>query len=229
SPTYIAPESETEKALAQIWAEILEKKKETISIDSNFFQQGGHSLKATIMMARIQEKLAVAVPLSKIFHTPTIRKIAAYINGTAKTARHPVTAVETREYYPLSYNQQRMYILYEMQPESNAYNMPEIVDLQHAVEPKDAAKTLDHLISRHESLRTSFKKVADHPRQFIAETVKNPLQTFDVSTLQTAEKAKTLQTIYKEYASKPFELTGPSLLRATLVKMTEKNYRLMLT
>ncbi|MCP4154747.1 MAG: hypothetical protein GY757_43905, partial [bacterium] len=124
---YAAPGSETEKALAQIWAEVLEKEKETISINTSFFQLGGHSLKATIMMVRIQKKLAVTVPLSRIFHTPTIREIADYIEAaaeTAKTARHPVKSVEKREYYPLSYNQQRMYILYEMQPESSAYNIP---------------------------------------------------------------------------------------------------------
>ncbi|MCP4148970.1 MAG: hypothetical protein GY757_14580, partial [bacterium] len=113
--------------------------------------------------------------------------------------------------------------------ESNAYNMPEIVDLQHAVEPKDAAKALDHLTSRHESLRTSFKKVADQPRQCIAETVKNPLETIDVSTLEITEKTKTLENIYQETATKPFDLTRPPLLRATLVKVAEKNYRLMFT
>ncbi|MCP4156928.1 MAG: amino acid adenylation domain-containing protein, partial [bacterium] len=227
SPTYIAPKSETEKALTQIWAEILEIKKEAISINSNFFQLGGHSLKATIMMARIQKKLTAAVPLSKIFRTPTIRELAAYIEGTGKNTRHHVKTVENREYYPLSYNQQRMYILHEMQPDSTAYNIPGYVDLEHAIEPKDAKKILDVLISRHESLRTLFKKVDDQPRQFIVKTVKNPLETIDVSTLETAEKKQTLENIYKETASKPFDLTRPPLLRARLIKMASQNYRLM--
>ncbi|MCP4151725.1 MAG: hypothetical protein GY757_28535, partial [bacterium] len=69
---YVAPKSETEIALAHIWAEILDMEKNTISINTNFFQLGGHSLKATMMMAKIQEKMAAVVPLSKIFRTPTI-------------------------------------------------------------------------------------------------------------------------------------------------------------
>ncbi|MCP4156073.1 MAG: AMP-binding protein, partial [bacterium] len=171
---YAAPESETEMALVQIWTEILEKEKEEIGINTNFFQLGGHSLKATKMAARIEEKLAAAVPLAKIFRTPTIREIAAYIEKTGKTAEIPVCTAENREYYPLSYNQQRMYILHEMQPGSSAYNMPGNIDLEHAVEPKEVAKALEILTLRHESLRTLFKKVEDHPRQFIVETVKNP-------------------------------------------------------
>ncbi|MCP4157509.1 MAG: AMP-binding protein, partial [bacterium] len=213
--------------MTQIWTEILGKEKETISINSNFFQLGGHSLKANIMTVRIQKQLAATVPLAQIFRTPTIRQLATYIETTVKTAELPVKAVEIREYYPLSYNQQRMVILYEMQPESSAYNIPGYIDLEHQVEPKDTAKALEVLISRHESLRTLFKKVEDHPRQFIVETVKNPLETIDVSALETTKKKRTLETIYNETASKPFELTKPPLLRARLVKMAEKSYRLM--
>ncbi|MCP4146927.1 MAG: AMP-binding protein, partial [bacterium] len=119
--------------------------------------------------------------------------------------------------------------LYEMQPESSAYNIPGNLDLEHAVEPKDTAKTLEKLISRHESLRTAFKKVEDHPRQFIAETVKNPLETSDLSTQEAAQKKRTIQTIYKEIATKPFDLTRPPLLRVRLVKETANNYRLLFT
>ncbi|MCP4153888.1 MAG: hypothetical protein GY757_39545, partial [bacterium] len=229
SPTYIVPKSETEKELVQIWAEILDVEKETISINTNFFQLGGHSLKATRMMVKIQKKLAVTVSLAKIFSTSTIKELATYIDGTGKTVEQPVTAVESREYYPLTYNQQRMYILNEMQPESSAYNMPGKVGLEHAVEPKQVAKALEQLIARHESLRTAFKKVEDHPCQFIVKNVKNPLETIDVSTLETAEKEQALENLYKETATRPFELTRPPLLRARLVKMAEKKYRLMFT
>ncbi|MCP4155785.1 MAG: hypothetical protein GY757_49120, partial [bacterium] len=167
------------------------------------------------------------VPLSKIFRTPTIKEIAIHIDGTGKAPRHPAKAVETREYYPLSYNQQRMYILNEMQPQSSAYNIAGSLDLEHAVEPGDAAKAFEELITRHESLRTVFKKVEDHPRQFIVETVKNPMETIDLSTLEAEEKKRTQETIYKETANKPFQLAQPPLLRARLVKIAAQNYRLM--
>ncbi|MCP4148257.1 MAG: AMP-binding protein, partial [bacterium] len=224
---YVAPETETERVLTQIWTEILGVKKNTISINTNFFQLGGHSLRGIVMMEKIQQKLAVAVPLSRIFRTPTIRELATYIEEIGKTNEHPVTAVELREYYPLSYNQQRIYILHEMQPESSAYNMSGYVDLEHAVEQEDAEKALDVLVSRHESLRTVFKKVQDQPRQFITQTVKNPLETIDLSTLEAARKKQTVENFYQETATKPFELSKPPLLRIRLVTKAAESYRLI--
>ncbi|MCP4146376.1 MAG: hypothetical protein GY757_01375, partial [bacterium] len=80
-----------------------------------------------------------------------------------------------------------------------------------------------------------FKKVEDHPRQFIAETVKNPLQatqtaqTTDLSTMEAAEKKQALENIYRETATKPFDLTRAPLLRVRLVKKAAENYRLIFT
>ncbi|MCP4150788.1 MAG: hypothetical protein GY757_23785, partial [bacterium] len=224
---YVSPRNETERVLVQIWSEILAVEKETISTNSNFFQLGGHSLNATIMTVRIQQKLAAAVPLSKIFRSPTIKELATFVDGAGKSAVRPVEAVETREYYPLSFNQRRMYILFKMQPESSAYNLPGHVDLEHDVERADAVKTLERLLARHESLRTVFKPVYDLPRQFIVQRLENPLEYFDVSSLQEVEKQRLLNGIYKKIASEPFELSEPPLLRVGLVKIEAGYYRLM--
>ncbi|MCP4149989.1 MAG: AMP-binding protein, partial [bacterium] len=91
----------------------------------------------------------------------------------------------------------------------------------------DAEKALDVLVSRHESLRTVFKKVQDQPHQFITQTVKNPLETIELSTLEAARKKQTVENIYQETATKPFELSKPPLLRVRLVKKAAESYRLM--
>jgi amino acid adenylation domain-containing protein len=73
--------NETEEKLVEIWAEVLEIEKNKIGIDSNFFQLGGHSLKATILIAKIHHEFDYKFPLNKIFETPNIRSISKLIRA----------------------------------------------------------------------------------------------------------------------------------------------------
>ncbi|HLP61482.1 MAG TPA: amino acid adenylation domain-containing protein [Candidatus Deferrimicrobium sp.] len=76
---YEAPGNEIEEKLVNIWSEILSTGKENISVTARFFDLGGHSLKATVMVARIYREFAVHVPLVQVFNTPTIRDLAEYL------------------------------------------------------------------------------------------------------------------------------------------------------
>ena len=87
-----------EEKLAEIWSEVLSVKKTQISIDANFFESGGHSLKATVMASRIHKALDVPVPLAEIFKTPTIRGLAKYIRAAARDKYIAIQPVEERDY-----------------------------------------------------------------------------------------------------------------------------------
>ncbi|MCP4214507.1 MAG: amino acid adenylation domain-containing protein [bacterium] len=80
APTYTAPRNETEKKLVEIWAEVLELNDEKISVDTDFFQIGGHSLRATILATRINKAFNVSIPLAQVFQAPTMEKLARYID-----------------------------------------------------------------------------------------------------------------------------------------------------
>ncbi|MCP4217914.1 MAG: amino acid adenylation domain-containing protein, partial [bacterium] len=88
--TYVAPADAVEGKVTEIWSQILGIEESTISVNGNFFQMGGHSLKATVMISRIHKELESKVPLAEIFNTPSIRGIAQYIKNSKKKKYPPI-------------------------------------------------------------------------------------------------------------------------------------------
>ncbi|MCP5047738.1 MAG: hypothetical protein GY940_11245, partial [bacterium] len=152
---------------AQIWAQTLAIPQDRVTLAADFFQSGGHSLKATVLMTTIQQQLNVKVPLVEIFKTPTIDGLARFIKENTTFTQEHITPepVEQKEYYPLSPAQKRLYILQQMNLESVIYNMPEIIALPKQAGKEKLEHTFRQLIHRHESLRTSFHLAAGTPVQ----------------------------------------------------------------
>ncbi|HLP59043.1 MAG TPA: amino acid adenylation domain-containing protein, partial [Candidatus Deferrimicrobium sp.] len=226
-PTGLPPRNEIEMKLAEIWATILEIEPATISRDDNFFNLGGHSLKATILVSKIYKEFNVKLPLIKIFQQSTIRDLAAVIAQSHQTLFLDIPIVETGEYYPLSYHQQRLYILCQLQPGSPAFHMPGAVDLEHEVDPTVVAKVLERLIRAHESFRTSIAMIEGQAVQVVHKEVSLPCEILDLSMLNAEEKAEKLNEVHLRIAGLPFDLSRPPLLRSGLVKLAPFHYRLM--
>ncbi|MCP5049421.1 MAG: hypothetical protein GY940_19785, partial [bacterium] len=106
--SYTAPSTLVEIKLVRIWSQVLKIDESLIGIDTNFFELGGQSLKATILSARIHKQLNVMVPLGEIFRTPTIKGLAQYILGAAQERYDAIEPAEKREYYSLSSAQKRL-------------------------------------------------------------------------------------------------------------------------
>ncbi|NIM11725.1 MAG: amino acid adenylation domain-containing protein [Candidatus Aminicenantes bacterium] len=164
---YVAPENDIQGELAAIWSELLGIDAERIGIDDNFFEKGGHSLKATTMMSKIHKELNVKVDLLEIFKSPTIRDLSRYIEGLKEDVYTSITPVEEREYYPLSSAQKRLFVLQQLVLESTAYNMPVVVVLEGELDREKLESTFRQMIESHESLRTSFQLVQKGPVQKI--------------------------------------------------------------
>ncbi|MCP4155438.1 MAG: hypothetical protein GY757_47380, partial [bacterium] len=96
-----APRNEIEKKLVALWAHVLDREVNSIGIDTNFFQLGGHSLRATILTAVIHKELNVKVPLAELFRTPTIRGLAEYIRGLEENKYTSIQPTEKQSFYPL--------------------------------------------------------------------------------------------------------------------------------
>jgi len=144
-----------ELSLRKIWAGVLNIPDNSIGADQNFFRLGGHSLKATILTARIHKQLNVRVPLAEIFKSPTIRDQADYIRTQAPGSFVAIPASEKKDYYPLSSAQKRLYVLQQLDPRSTAYNIPQTVNLPQQLSPTQLETIFQRLIQRHESLRSS--------------------------------------------------------------------------
>jgi amino acid adenylation domain-containing protein len=199
--TYIAPRNEIETKLAGIWADILGLNRDAsaapIGIDVDFFKLGGHSLKATILISRMHKEFDVKMSLVEMFENPTIRELAEKINESAATGFTSIEPAATQEYYELSPAQQRLYVIYQMDPGSLIYNMPETLLLKGKVEKEKIRETFNKLIRRHESLRTSFHMVGGKPMQRVHGAVE-----FDIGPIGPIVR--------------PFDLAKAPLFRAAL-------------
>ncbi|NIM16730.1 MAG: amino acid adenylation domain-containing protein, partial [Candidatus Aminicenantes bacterium] len=167
----VPPRDKIEKTLVELWSHVLDIQEEKIGIDAEFFQLGGHSLKAVTLLSRIHKELNVNIPLTEIFKTPTIRGLRAYIREAANDQYVSIRIAEKREYYHLSSAQKRLYMLHHMEEQNITYNMPQIIPLPLEIDKKKLENTFRKLIWRHESLRTSFFMIKSEPVQMIHDRV----------------------------------------------------------
>jgi acyl carrier protein len=214
---FAAPRDETGKKLAEIWAEVLKIEKTDISIDHNFFQLGGHSLRATVLAVKIQKEFNVELTVEDIFTLTTIRQLSEYIKKDAGKKKFlSIEAVEKKEYYPLSSAQKRLFFIQQMLPESIAYNLTQVFVLKGKFGRDRWERTFTKLIKRHESLRTSLEMIKGEPAQKIKEMdeLGFEIEYFDVEK----EEEKVIKNFVR-----PFDLSVPSLLRVGLVNTGKTN------
>ncbi|MCU0287502.1 MAG: amino acid adenylation domain-containing protein, partial [Acidobacteria bacterium] len=203
SARYIAPRDAVEEKLVKIWSDILNIDQQIIGINANFFELGGRSLKGAEIIQRIHKTFNVRLQLSQLFKMPTINDLATYIKAASEDRYMDLEKAPVKDYYRLSSSQMRLYVLYRLNPGSTAYNIPSAFSLTGAPDPEQIQDAFRKLISRHESLRTSYRMIGGKPVQVIHETVE-----FELEILTGTEQ---------EFI-RPFDLSQAPLLRAALSK-----------
>ena len=233
--TYAAPRNHIEEELVGIWSEILgsdalhaSQLQTSIGIDDNFFQLGGHSLKAIGMVNKIQKNFGVKIAIQTLFRFPTIAEVAAIIKSSNISDLEEIEKQPEQPHYEMSYSQKRLWYINRSNPRNTAYNMPAKSTFYEIVDEQVTRKVLEQLMSRHESLRTSFKEVKEGPVQVIEpqDTVVSKLNfaVLDLSQLDKAERENQRIRLLMEESSHIFNLEKGPLFRARLVKCTEEEY-----
>jgi amino acid adenylation domain-containing protein len=217
----IPPRDEVEKKLAGIWASVLSLEPGELSIDANFFDMGGHSLRATLLATRIHKTFGVKLPLTEIFSSPTIRDLADFLRDASGNTFVSLEPAEQKEYYRLSPVQQRLYLVHHLDPRGTGYNITQVMRMRGKVEPGMIEKIFHQLIRRHESLRTSFIEMGGVPAQVIHDT---EAVAFEVRYIE--EPAGEVKDLIREFI-RPFDLSQVPLLRVGLVKTDKESYLLM--
>jgi amino acid adenylation domain-containing protein len=217
---YVAPRDAVEMKLVEIWVGVLGAAPDSIGIDDNFFQLGGHSLKTTILVAKIHKEMNVNIPVTEIFARPVIREAAKYIKAAEKKKYTAINPGELKEYYPLSPAQRRFYFLQQMDLNSTAHNILLVFEPGEAPEREKMEEALSRLIKRHESLRTSYAIINREPVQQLHENVDFKIGYFPFRSPHEVEE--TIRNFVR-----PFNLYKAPLLRVGLMEAKPGHFILM--
>ncbi|HEX2202014.1 MAG TPA: non-ribosomal peptide synthase/polyketide synthase [Longimicrobium sp.] len=224
--TYLAPRTETESTLAAIFAEVLGV--ERAGIDDDFFHMGGHSLLATQVVSRIRQAFGVELPLRAVFEATTVRGLAGKIEGERPADAMTVAEAERKSgRIPLSFAQERMWFLDQLDPGSAVYNLPSPMRLKGALDVDALERALSDIVRRHEVLRTSFGLRDGAPVQVIAPPFRVRLEAVDLSHLSEEEREAEAARITAADLDAPFDLAAGPLFRAGLVRLAEDEHVLL--
>ncbi len=217
---YIAPRNKEERRLAELWSEVLGIRSEEISMDANFFELGGHSLKATILISRIHREFDVRIALGEMFVNPTIEGLSKVIREGLRDEYVKIEVSEKKEYYPLSPAQKRLYILQQMEVRNTSYNLPGIIELGNDVELEKLEEAFKRIITRHESLRTSFEIVNNEPVQKINREVDFKIENYhlksDVRDMDNESITSGVRSVMEKFV-RFFDLSKAPLLRVGII------------
>ncbi len=214
---YEAPRTHIEEQLVSLWEQIL--KMQGIGIKDDFFDLGGHSLRATVLVSQIYKMLHVDIQLREVFQFPTIEQLARVISEKEQLAYAAIEKVEERPHYPVSSAQKRLYILQQMNPAATSYNMPGIVSIEGNLDRERLEHAFVQLIHRHEALRTSFDTHQGQPVQRISKHV-----TFNVEFAEASEAE--IDTHIHQFV-RSFDLKQSPLLRVKLISIQVSYHLLM--
>jgi SAM-dependent methyltransferase len=226
---FVPPRNPVEEIIVSIWADVLDLQQ--IGIDDNFFDLGGHSLLATQIMSRVREAFNIEVPIRSLFNIPTVAGLSAEIEAALHAGRGmqspPIVSVARDKALPLSFAQQRLWFMNQLEPESAFYNIPSAVRLVGALTLTALERSFSEIIKRHEVLRTSFTMESGEPLQVISPPREVGLPVMDLRDLPEADREGIFRHIADEEAQRPFNLmTGP-LLRMKLLRMSEDEHRVL--
>jgi len=225
---YEEPRGDVETAIARIWAKVLNI--DRVGRNDNFFALGGHSLLAVRLMNRVAS-LGVQLPLSTVFASPTLSLFAESVSrcmdkeSTTDSTIHPVSREGD---LALSFSQQRMWFLAQMDGVSETYHMPSAVRLRGELNRDAWQRTLDTLFARHEALRSVFVAVDGQPQvRLLPAQLGLPIRWKDLRSSSDAESE--LERLSDSEAKDPFDLAQGPLIRVLMVQVEDNEHVFMAT
>ncbi|HET9229069.1 MAG TPA: amino acid adenylation domain-containing protein, partial [Thermoanaerobaculia bacterium] len=224
---FTAPQTPTEEILAEIWSAVLGVSR--VGREDSFFDLGGHSLLATQMVSRLREMRGVELSLRTLFEKPRLADLARAVDSAVlageKPQRLPALRPAAGPGLPLSFAQERLWFLQQLDPGSDTYNMPVAVELSGSLRPDALAAALAEVVRRQESLRTTFTVIEGQPRQRISQSARVSLPFVDLSALPAPEIEA--ERLAREQAGMAFDLESGPLAAALLVRLGTGRHRFL--
>ncbi len=227
----ISPRTPSEEVISAIWAEVL--RREGIGVEDNFFEVGGHSLLATQIASRLREHFRMVVPVRAIFEAPSIAELAKRLDAARREEQGilppPIEPVPRGNDMPLSFAQERLWVLDQIEPNNPLYNIPRALRLRGVLRTEALEKAINEIVRRHESQRTTFTVKDSHPVQEIAHSMVIPLEIQDLTSFPPDVREAEASRIAIKEAMRPFNLGHGPLIRVLLLRLADDDHVLQLT
>ncbi|GHO70192.1 hypothetical protein KSC_090840 [Ktedonobacter sp. SOSP1-52] len=219
-----------EDVILGIWRQILGVNE--IGRHDDFFRLGGHSLLGTRVVARLRTIFDREIPITWLFDAPTAAGLARRIEKALSLEMGielpPLVPASRQQPLPLSFAQQRLWFLDQLEPGSSAYSIPQALRLRGPLDLRAFLQALHALILRHENLRTTFPLRDGQPIQLIHPQPLTPLLVLDLSTLPSQERELVTLQLLQQAAAQPFDLAQGPVLRYLLLRLAEQQEHVLL-
>ena len=222
---FVAPTTELEKDIAEIWKSLLNIE---VGIHANFFELGGDSLLVVRVINALRLKHQRAITVKEFYSRPTVYALSQLLTTPQEQPERQlpeIVVVDRHEQFPLSFEQERLWFLDQLNPNSSFYNMPRVFRMAGKVKAKVLNKAFDVLIRRHEILRTEFQVMDGAPSQQIY-VYSESASSFEMKTIKLKGSFKPgtvlwaqVKTLINDEVSSSFQLDRGPLLRSILVKL----------
>ncbi|MCC6554026.1 MAG: amino acid adenylation domain-containing protein [Polyangiaceae bacterium] len=229
------PETPVEQALAAIWAEVL--RVEGVGRRDHFFELGGHSLLATQVISRVRKTFEIEAPLRWLFEAPELAELAGRIErARAQSARAEArreAGPELRRYQgsepaPLSFAQQRLWILEQLEPGTSVYNVPRALRARGPLRARAFDEAFAELARRHEALRAAVPARDGGPAQVILPAEQARVEHVDLSALDPARREAEALRLAETWSKAPFDLGRGPLARAHVARLGPEDHLIVL-
>jgi amino acid adenylation domain-containing protein len=221
--------------LAGIWAEVIGLEA-LPGAEESFFELGGHSLLATRVVARIRTALGVELPLRALFSSPTLSALAAVVaarrgSSEGAAAAEPIEHLTELSDLPLSFAQQRLWLLDQFEPGSPTYNLPVHRRILGSLDPAALERAVGEVVRRHEVLRTTFRTAPEsgEPRLAVAPAGAFSLPRIDLAGLPPVAREAEAGKLTVQESWRPFDLAAGPIFRTALLAAGGGDHRLLMT
>jgi amino acid adenylation domain-containing protein len=228
TPDARAPRTPSEEILCGLFADVLGRA--AVGVDEDFFELGGHSLLAMRLISRVRTALRAELAIRALFETPTVTGLARRIEQQADgPARPPLRPADRPDVVPLSYAQQRLWFLAQLEQSSATYHIPMALRLRGRLDADALAAALADLVGRHESLRTVFPQIDGQPRQVVLDPARVPPRIEVVNISEVADVGEAgLSATLARWSRLPFDLATEIPIRAVLCRLASDAHVLLL-
>ena len=233
-PTATSPQIETsfklprtpiEELITDIWQNILGLPQ--VGVNDNFFELGGHSLLATQVVSRLRQTFSVDLPLRTLFEFPTIEELSGKVELLAKqttTKESKIVPIARNENLPLSFAQQRLWFLDQLNPGDAAYNISGALRLIGKLNISALENSLNEIVRRHEILRTTFAMAEGQPIQVVAPHLTLDTTIINLDEFPENQREVKIPELVLQQAKQPFDLTQNPLLRIALLQVSDTEH-----